>query len=90
MLLIGVDMKWTKLKYGKWPKGMILVRLEAEEGDVHYEIGFIQRNAKTGDSIMYCNKPMPGMINMDSIYDIEPHYIQLDHIEMPEAEDEQL
>ena len=83
-------MKWTKLKYDKWPKGMILVRLEAEEGDVHYEIGYIQRNAKTGDSIMYCNKPMPGMINMDSIYDIEPHYIQLDHIEMPEAEDEQL
>jgi len=39
---------------------------------------------------LYCNKPMPGMINMDSIYDIEPHYIQLDHIEMPEADDEQL
>lgn len=37
-------MMWKKLKYGKWPKGMILVRLEAEEGDVQYEIGYIKRN----------------------------------------------
>ena len=83
-------MKWTKLKYGKWPEGMILVRIEGEKDDVQYEIGFIQRNSKTGDWIMYCNKPMSGMISMDSIYDLGPHYIQLDHIDMPEDDDEQL
>jgi hypothetical protein len=83
-------MKWNKLEYGKWPKGMILVRLEAEEGDVHYEIGFINQNKVNNEWYLYCNKPMPSTLGVDTIYDCNAHYIQLHHIDMPEDGDEQL
>lgn len=82
-------MKWTKLEYGKWPEGMIVLRIDLEDGP-HYELGCIKRSKTNQDITFYCTRPMPSKISIDSIYDIEPHYIQLDHIDMPEAEDEQL
>lgn len=80
-------MKWTKLEYGKWPEGMLLLRIDLEDGP-HYEVGHIKRSKDNQDVYFYCIKPMPGKLSIDSIYDTEPHYIILDEIEIPEAKDE--
>lgn len=81
-------MKWTKLEYGQWPEGEIVIRLDAKK-DTDYLIGYIDRNSKTGDWMLYCRGTLPSKISIDSIYDLEPHYISLDAIEMPEVENEQ-
>ena len=80
-------MKWTKLEYGEWPEGMIVLRIDLEDGP-QYEVGCIERSKTNQDVYLYCTRPMPSKISIDSIYDIEPHYIQLDHIDMPEDGDE--
>jgi hypothetical protein len=79
-------MKWTKLEYGEWPEGMILLRIDLEDGP-QYEVGYIKRSKTNQDVYFYCTRPMPSKISIDSIYDIEPHYIALDAIELPKAED---
>ena len=74
-------MKWTKFDYGEWPEGMILLRIDFEDGP-QYEVGYIKRSKILGVYFL-CTRPMPSKISIDSIYDIEPHYIALNEIEMP-------
>lgn len=76
-------MKWTKLEYGKWPEGEIVMRINLEDGQ-GYEVGYIKRSKKNQDVYLYLTRSMPGRISIDSIYDTEPHYIELDKVEMPE------
>ena len=80
-------MKWTKLEYGAWPEGMILLRIDLEDGP-QYRLGYIERCKTTQDVYFYyTRRRWTSKISIDSIYDIEPHYIALDAIELPEAED---
>ena len=78
-------MKWTKLEYGKWPEGMILLRIDLEDGP-QYEVGYIKRSEVNQENYFYCTRPMPSKISIDSIYDTKPHYIALNEIPMPEAQ----
>ena len=75
-------MKWTKLEYGEWPRGMILLRIDLEDGP-QYEVGYIKRSEVNQEIYFYCTRPLPSKISIDSIYDTEPHYIALNEIEMP-------
>ena len=68
-------MKWNKLEYGNWPKGKIVLRIVSDNGYVNYEIGEIEVDL---DNETYFNA-----FSIDSIYDTEPHYIELDKLEMP-------
>jgi hypothetical protein len=81
-------MKWTKLEYGEWPEGMILLRIDLKDGP-QYEVGYIKRSEVNQEIYLYCTRPMPSKISIDSIYDIEPHYIALDAIELPQDEDDE-
>lgn len=82
-------MKWTKLEYGQWPKGEIVMRLDIDKDDVQYEVGNIRINAIDKEYYFYCALGFPSKHSVDSIYDLGPHYISLDAIEMPEVENEQ-
>ena len=75
-------MKWTKLEYGKYPKGKIVVRFDVIPGPA-YEIGYIDKNSLNNEWYLYCDKPMPSKMSIDSIYDLEPHYISLNEIQLP-------
>ena len=77
-------MKWQKLEYGKWPKGTRVMRIDLE-GAPEYEVGFI-KISKTNQEVYFdCMRPMQlYKINIDSIYDLDPYYISLDDVEMPE------
>jgi hypothetical protein len=76
-------MKWNKLEYGKWPTGRIALRIVSYSGYVHYEVGEIKVDL---DNETYFIKSKDGfhrIISIDSIFDTEPHYIELDNLEMP-------
>lgn len=76
-------MKWTKLEYGKWPEGEIVMRIVDDKGKVHFAHGFI---SKIYDNEVYFydyDGPIK-KLSIDSFYDTKPHYIELDNLEMPE------
>lgn len=75
-------MNWNKLEYGKWPEGMILLRIDYEDAS-QYEVGYIKQSETYQDAYFYIAKyfnsvkPLPSKISIDSIYDHEPYYIKL-------------
>ena len=76
-------MKWNKLEYCKWPKGMIVMRIDLQ-GVPQYDVGYINRSKTNQDVYFNSVKPLPSKISIDSIYDHEPYYIRLEDLEMPE------
>lgn len=80
-------MKWTKLEYGEWPEGQIVMRIKGMNDIVDYAHGFISRSGLDNEWYFYDYDGPNTKISIDSIYDIEPHYIALDAIELPEAKD---
>jgi hypothetical protein len=77
-------MKWNKLEYGKWPKGRIVMRIVSDNGYVNHEIGWIEIFIDNTSHFFIENKEgIHTILNIDSIYDSEPHYIELDNLEMP-------
>jgi hypothetical protein len=68
-------MTWKKLEYGKWPKGRIALRIVSDNGYVHIVVGNIGVDLGNGTDF--------NAISIDSIYDTEPHYIELDNLEVP-------
>ena len=76
-------MKWTKLEYGKWPEGEIVMRIKDDLNNVNYVHGFIRRSLIDKMWKLYDKDGPDTGISIDSIYDIEPHYIELDKVEMP-------
>jgi len=76
-------MKWNKLEYGNWPTGWIVMRID-REGAPEYEVGYIKRSQTNLEVYFNCMRPIQlYKINIDSIYDLNPHYIELDKVEMP-------
>ncbi len=49
-------MKWTKLEYGEWPEGMILLRIDLKDGP-QYEVGYIKRSEVNQEIYLYCTRP---------------------------------
>ena len=76
-------MKWNKLEYGKWPTGRIALRIVSDSGYVHYEVGEIDVALDNETYFIECKDGFHRIISIDSIYDTEPHYIELDNLEMP-------
>lgn len=70
-------MKWKKLEYGKWPEGMIVLMQNIIPPT--YKIGCINRNSINNEWYFYCDTPP---VSIDSIYDLDLHYIALNEIEM--------
>ena len=81
------SMKWTKLEYGEWPEGQIVMRIKDMNDIVDYAHGFISRSGLDNEWYFYDYDGPNTKISIDSIYDIEPHYISLDAIELPKAKD---
>lgn len=75
-------MKWTKLEYGKWPEGEIVMRIKDDKGDIWYQVGIISQHLKNKEWYFY-SFSFPGKMSIDSFYDTEPHYISLNEIELP-------
>jgi hypothetical protein len=78
-------MKWNKLEYGNWPKGKIALRIVSNNGYfVDYEIGEIEINNFNHETyFIQCKDGLHKVISIDSIFDTEPHYIELDNLEVP-------
>ncbi len=77
-------MKWTKLEYGKWPEGEIVMRIKDDNDFIYYAIGEIE--VWDFDRESYFIEKQDGShtkLSIDSIYDTEPHYIAFNEIEMP-------
>lgn len=81
-------MKWTKLEYGKWPEGEIVMRIKEPKGQIWYQVGIISQHLKNKEWYFYLSYALTSKVSIDSIYDTEPHYIELDLIKLPENEDE--
>lgn len=77
-------MKWNKLEYGKWPEGEIVMRIKDDKGKVRYQVGIISQHLVNKDWYFYLDSGFPSKVSIDSIYDTEPHYIELNKVEMPE------
>ena len=73
-------MKWTKLEYGEWPIRLILARIEGNNGQIYYEVGYIDQDVINKEWYLYCNKPMPSKVSVDILYDCNAHYISIDKI----------
>ena len=80
-------MKWTKLEYGEWPVGQIVMRIKNMNDIVDYAHGWISRSGLDNEWYFFDYDGPNIKISIDSIYDIEPYYISLDAIELPEAKD---
>ncbi len=79
-------MKWTKLEYGKWPEGEIVMRIKDNKDIIHFVHGYIGRSEINNEIYFYDFYGHDGFVSklsIDSIYDTEPHYIALNEIEMP-------
>ena len=76
-------MKWTKLEYGEWPESEIVMRIKDDKGQIWYQVGIISQHLKNKEWYFYLDSAFPSKISIDSIYDTEPHYIELDKLEMP-------
>ena len=74
-------MKWTKLEYGKWPEGVIVMRIKDDNGEVRFSFGFITRF--NNDDVWYFYDFNGPYLSIDSIYDTELHYILLNEIQLP-------
>jgi len=74
-------MKWNKLEYGNWPKGDIVLRFDPNIASRKYIHGYIHKEDKEWFFHYYAGPNVN--ISIDSFYDIEPHYIKLDDLEMP-------
>jgi hypothetical protein len=80
-------MRWKKLEYGNWPTGKIVLRIVSDNGYVQVVVGKIGVDLGNGTDtyketfFIHDNDDCHTMI--DSIYDTEPHYIELDKLEMP-------
>jgi len=75
-------MKWNKLEYGKWPTGRIALRIVSDNGYVQVVVGIIEKNTLNKETY-FINDNDGHHAMIDSIYDTEPHYIELDNLEMP-------
>lgn len=82
-------MKWNKLEYGQWPEGEIVMRLKNLDSKIYYAHGFINKFSHDNEWYFYDYDGPNTKLSIDSIYDLGPHYISLDAIEMPEVENEQ-
>jgi hypothetical protein len=81
-------MTWKKLEYGKWPTGRIALRIVSDNGYVKVEIGTIETKTFIAKKEIYIETFFihgkdEYYTMIDSIYDTEPHYIELDNLEMP-------
>jgi hypothetical protein len=78
-------MTWKKLEYGKWPTGRIALRIVSDNGFfVQYKSGEIKKNTYNHETyFIQCKDGLHKVISIDSIFDTEPHYIELDNLEMP-------
>jgi hypothetical protein len=81
-------MRWNKLEYGKWPTGRIALRIVSDNGYVQIVVGNIETKTFVSKKDIYKetffihdNNEYHTMIR--SICDTEPHYIELDKLEMP-------
>ena len=77
-------MKWTKLEYGEWPEGEIVVRIEADNDRICFEVGIISQNIHNKEWYLYMDKAFPSKASVDVLIDCNAHYIELDKLEMPE------
>ena len=75
-------MKWTKLEYGKWPEGEIVIRIVDDKGEVHYLLGY-SRSRIDNEWYFYDYDGLNIKLSIDSFYHAEPHYIELNKVEMP-------
>ena len=77
-------MKWNKLEYGYWPKGVIVLMTVFDNGYVNYKVGSIDIYSYNNEVYFIENKDgLHTIISIDSIYDQEPYYIRLEDLEMP-------
>ena len=76
-------MTWNKLEYGKWPTGRIALRIVSDNGYVNYEVGEIDVALDNETYFIEYKDGFHRLISIDSIFDTEPHYIELDNLEMP-------
>lgn len=75
-------MKWTKLEYGEWPEGEIVMRFYNYD-EIKYKMGTIEVSPHDKEVYFYPYGYWNDKISIDSIYDTEPHYIALNEIERP-------
>ncbi len=76
-------MKWTKLEYGKWPEGEIVMRINSWQSKIDFEHGYIKRFSIDNEVYFYPYDAPQMRLGIDSIYDLDLHYIALNEIEMP-------
>ncbi len=76
-------MKWTKLEYGEWPEGEIVLRINSLQNKIDFEHGYISRFSFDNEVYFYPYDAPQIKLSIDSIYDLDLHYISLNEIEMP-------
>jgi len=76
-------MKWTKLEYGEWPEGEIVMRIKDGKGEIWYQVGIISQHLKNNEWYFYDYDGLNIKLSIDSFYHAEPHYIELNKVEMP-------
>jgi len=74
-------MKWTKLEYGEWPKGEIVMRIN-DNDFIYYVIGEFVTWDFRGVYFMKTQDGKHTKLTIDSIYDLKLYYIVLKEIEM--------
>lgn len=75
-------MKWKKLEYGEWPEGEIVMRMNLHS-KIDFAHGYISR-ARNNNEVYFLDYDGPNTkLSIDSIYDLDLHYISLNEIEMP-------
>jgi hypothetical protein len=79
-------MKWTKLEYGEWPEGEIVLRINSHS-KIDYAHGYI-RMLNDNEFYLLDNDGPNNKLTIEAIYDLDLHYISLNEIPMPEGEDE--
>lgn len=77
-------MKWTKLEYGKWPEGEIVMRTVDDKGKVDFSHGYISRFNYTGEIYFYDYDGPNFIMSVEYICNNNLHFLQLDKVEMPE------
>lgn len=75
------QMKWTKLEYGEWPEGRIVLRINSDSR-IDHTIGYIRM--RNDNEFYFLDYDGPNnKLTIDAIYDLDLHYILLNEIEMP-------
>jgi len=75
-------MKWTKLQYGEWPEGEIVLRINSWQSKIDFAHGYIKRSVIDNEVYFYHSDAPHIKLTIDSIYDLELYYIVLKEIEM--------